>query len=162
MTLPQQVETIISKHERYDLSKSVIEANSYQAGLYQAVQHKMGELQVRYQVEPHYTTRSNKPDPELGVQSMSAWVENGQFHIPWGDAVSQRKMGVLVDEMIQYPGKTTDTVMALWFAWKQLQEAAPRFSSSSYLTRDPKRAFWGRRPMMGRTVKNPYYERSEA
>ena len=131
MTLPQQVEMILSKHEKYDLNKSIIEANSYQAGLYQAVQHKMGETGARYAVEPHYTSRTNKPDPELGVQAMSPNFENGEVHIPWGNPASQRKMQFLVDELVQYPGRTTDTVMATWYAWKQLQESAPKFHSVS-------------------------------
>ena len=161
MTLPQQVEMILNKHEAYDLAKSKIEANSYQAGLFQAVQHKMGEAGVRYPVEPHYTSRTNKPDPELGVQAMSPVFENGEVHIPWGNPASQRKMQVLVDELVQYPGRTTDTVMAFWFAWKELQESAPRFTSFNRLDRNKQTRFWAQRPLRGRSVKNPIYEKSE-
>ena len=161
MTLPQQVDVILAKHEKYDLNKSMIEANSYQAGLFQAVQHKMGEAGVRYDVQPHYTSRTNKPDPELGVQAMSPIFENGEVHIPWGNPASQRKMQVLVDELIQYPGRTTDTVMATWFAWKQLQESAPKFMSFNRLDSNAKTKFWGQRPMRGRVVKNPIYVKSE-
>jgi len=157
MTLPQQVELILNQHERYDLTKTLIEANSYQAGLYQAVQDKMSERGIRYAIDPHYTTRGNKPDPELGVQAMSPVVENGELHIPWGNPESQRKMQILVDELIQYPGRTTDTVMASWFAWKQLKESAPKYQSFNRLLRDPKKQFWGGRPMSGRMVRNPYY-----
>ena len=157
MTLPQQVEAILHKHEKYDLNKTMIEANSYQAGLFQAVQHKMDEVGVRYAVEPHYTSRTNKPDPELGVQAMSPIFENGNVHIPWGNPESQRKMQIFVDELIQYPGRTTDTVMATWFAWKQLQESAPKFMSFNRLDTNRRTEFWGRRPMRGRVVRNPHY-----
>ena len=162
MTLPQQVEMILQKHEKYDLQKTMIEANSYQAGLFQAVQHKMGEEKIRYAIEPHYTSRTNKPDPELGVQAMSPIFENGEVHIPWGNPASQRKMQILVDELIQYPGRTTDTVMATWFAWKQLQESAPRFQSFNRLDKRPGTQFWSQKPLRGRTVRNPIYEKSEA
>ena len=161
MTLPQQVEMILNKHEMYDLNKSKIEANSYQAGLFQAVQHKMGEVGVRFAVEPHYTNRGNKPDPELGVQAMSPIFENGEVHIPWGNPASQRKMQPLVDELIQYPGRTTDTVMATWFAWKELQESAPRFTSFNRLDKNKRTQFWSQRPLRGKTVRNPIYVKSE-
>lgn len=161
MTLPQQVETILSKHEEYDLQHSIIEANSYQAGLIQAVEHRMGEAGVRYSILPHYTSRGNKPDPELGVQSMQRWFEDGAVHIPWGSPSSQRKMQVFVDELIQYPGRTTDTVMAFWFAWKQLQESAPKFTSFNRLDRTRRTRHWGQRPYRGKSVHNPYYVKSE-
>ena len=156
MTLPQQVNLILDRHELYDLASSQVEANSYQAGLYQAVQEKMSERGVRYAVEEHTTSRGNKHDPEIGVQSMSPWFENGQVHIPWGNPESQRKMNQLVDELVTYPGRTTDTVMAFWFAWKKLKESTPKYQSFNRLARG-RQQFWGRRPMSGRMVKNPYY-----
>lgn len=158
MTLPQQVEMILEEHEKYDLNKTLIEANSYQAGLYQAVQDKMNDRHVRWNVEPHYTNRTNKPDPELGVQAMSPWFENGQVHIPWGNPESQRKMQIFVDELVQYPGRTTDTVMAMWFAWKQLKETAPKYMSFNRLAKDQRRSFYSRRPFAGRMTRNPYYD----
>src|SRR5207244_2471850 len=107
MTLPQQVDLILQKHEEYKLFKTIIESNSYQAGLYQAVQHKMDETGQLFPVEPHYTNRTNKPDPEVGVASMSTWFEKGAVHIPWGDAHSQRRMQQFVDELIMYPDSRT-------------------------------------------------------
>lgn len=162
MTLPQQVQLGLSQHEKYSNAKSVIEANSYQVGLYQALEEKMRELGVAYDFEPHYTTRTNKPDPELGVGAMSSWFEKGMVHIPWGDAHSQRVMRPFVDELIQFPdGRTSDTVMAFWFAWKFLQESLPRYESFNRL--DTSRSVWGSRPRFGqRTVKNPYYDREGA
>ncbi len=157
-TLPQQVELILTKHRDYHLLSSQVEANSYQAGLVEAIEHKMRETDIAYKIEPHYTNRSNKPDPELGVGSMSPWVERGAFHIPWGDAHSQRKMGQLVDEMKMYPdSRTTDTVMALWFAWRALEIAAPRFGAMNRLDRDA--PAWGR-ALGRRVVKNPAYQQA--
>ena len=141
MSLPQQCDLILERHKKYQLLKSIVEANSYQVGLYQELQRRMEEGGELYDIDPHYTTRVNKPDPELGVQAMSPWFENGRVHIPWADAASRRRMTVLVDELIQYPGRTTDTVMAFWFAWKNLQEAQARVTSSNYLRQG--KSAWG-------------------
>lgn len=159
LTQPQQIELIINKHGEYDLWKSIIEVNGYQAGLEQAVKMKMEEVGLAYTVEGHHTTRHNKPDPEIGVSGMSAMVENGYLHIPWGDQHSRRVMEQLVEELEIYPsgrsGSTSDTVMALWFAWKAAQEAAPRYTSFNRLEETPNKMFaktGGRR-----VVRNPAY-----
>jgi phage terminase large subunit-like protein len=155
LTLPQQVELIISKHREYDVLKSVVEANSYQAGLYQAIKQKLDENGEAMAVEPHYTTRTNKPDPELGVQAMAPWFENGKVHIPWGNPESQRKMSVLVDELVQYPsGRTTDTVMAFWIAWLHAQQGHHTFQSFNRLPREA--PTWAKR-LGRRVVTNPAY-----
>ena len=159
MTLPQQSELILAQHEKYDLARTVVEVNAYQVGLYDDLKRRMDEAGVAYQIQPHHTTKINKPDPEIGIPGMSPWVENGWVHIPWGDPASQRKMSVLVDELVQYPGRTTDTVMAFWFAWRWLQESAPRFQSSNYL-RSPGSA-WSSLGKRRKIVKNPYYARRE-
>ena len=159
MTLPQQCDHILSTHQQYDLFRSVIEANSYQVGLYQELKRRMDEAGVALTIEPHYTTRTNKPDPELGVQAMGPWFENGWVHIPWGNPESQRKMAQLVDELVQYPGRFTDSVMAFWFAWKSLNESAPRFTSSNYLrgSKSPWQSLGKRK----KVIRNPYYAQKE-
>lgn len=159
MSMPQQSEYILEKHQQYDLFKSIIEANAYQVGLYHDLQRRMEEAGVALQIEPHYTTRTNKPDPELGVNAMSPFFENGWVHIPWGSPESQRKMKFLVDELIQYPGRTTDTVMAFWFAWRQLQESAPKYKSSNYL-RKPGSA-WSSMGTRRKMIQNPYYKKQQ-
>jgi hypothetical protein len=158
MTLPQQVDLIIRLHEQYGLLSSSVEANSYQMGLQQAIEQKMEEQGLAYRIEPHYTTRTNKPDPETGVQAMSPWFERGQVHIPWGDAHSKRKMQQFVDELIQYPGKTTDTVMAFWMGWRIAQVTAPKYESFNRLKRNGSE--WGKRTS-SRVIRNPYYVRDE-
>jgi hypothetical protein len=154
MTLPQQVELNITRHQHYDNHISVIEANAYQMGLYEEIKRRTDEMGLALKFEPHFTNRTNKPDPELGVQSMAPWFEDGKVHIPWGNASSQRKMQILVDELIQYPGRTTDTVMALWFAYRKSMEAAPRFQSQHYI----KKPLFSSRNR-GRFTRNPYYDK---
>jgi hypothetical protein len=158
MSLPQQVELILSQHEKYDTFVSRVEANSYQAGLLDECQRRLGERGQAMKIEPHYTTRTNKPDPELGVQSMSPIFENGTVHIPWANPESMSKMRILVDELVQYPsGRTTDTCMAFWFAWRAAQERMPTYRSFNRLHDGPNKRFWEQRTPR-RTIKNPYYE----
>lgn len=157
MALPRQADTILELHDRYDVSVSMVEANSYQGGLHQLIDERQNQRGIALRVEPHYTTRTNKPDPESGVQAMSPWFENGKVHIPWGNQESRRKMQQFVDELIQYPGRTTDTVMAFWFAWRCAREQAPRFKSHNRLQKNA--PLWHRR-LGRRHVTNPYYDRA--
>lgn len=158
-TLPQQADLVLDLHNQYGLLTSKVEANSYQAGLYQAIKEKMDDRGLAFRIEPHYTTRVNKPDPEIGVQRLAPWFENGKVHIPWADAEARRKMGQLVEELIMYPGRTTDTVMALWMAWLALEEGAPRYASFNRL--EQAGSIWGR-AQKGKFVQNPYYEKVAA
>jgi hypothetical protein len=161
-THPQQVELILRKHQQYGLLMSVVEANTLQIGLHESLQQKMDDLGVAYAIEPHYTTRHNKPDPELGVQAMAPWFEQGKVHIPWGDAHSQRVMQLFIDELVQYPdGRTSDTVMAFWFAWLQLQGSATQAASWNRV--EAGRTALGRGPLLGRRViQNPVYRKAGA
>ncbi len=161
MTLPQQVRFIIERHQEYNLFKSVIEANSAFAGVQQAIEEEMSQNGLALNIVPHYTTRGNKPDPETGVERMAPWFENGQVHIPWGNASSRGRMKQLVDELIMYPGRFTDTVMAFWFAWRDLQVATAKYKSFNRFTTDGKRPLVGRAaaPAGVRVVPNPYYQK---
>lgn len=156
LTLPQQVDLIIDKHDLYNLFSTLVEANSYQAGLYQAVKTKLDDQGKALKIDPHYTTRVNKPDPVMGVMSMARFFENQQFHIPWADEYSRRKMERLVDELVLYPGKFTDTVMALWMAWREAYKGQNAMKSTNYLKKIA--PSWEKRTRR-RTVMNPYYNR---
>jgi len=158
LTLPQQMNLVLETHKKYDAVLSRVEANSYQAGLYQAIEAKMVETGEMFRVEPHYTSRTNKPDPETGVQSMSRWFEDGKVHIPWRELSDQHRMQILVDELIIYPsgrtGATSDTVMAFWFAWKALEETMPKYASFNRL----KKPLLRKNPAGKRnTILNPHY-----
>ncbi len=153
MTLPQQIDMILSRHEQYGCFSSKVESNSYQMGLFQAIKQRMDDQGLAFKIEEHLTTAKRKQDPEIGVQAMSPVFENGWVHIPWGDAVSQRKMSVLVEELVEYPsGRTTDTVMAFWFAWLGLQSSAPKYSAY----RRAGAPGWDHHSSK-RKLRNPYY-----
>ena len=156
MTQPQQIDLIIQKHDEYDAFASVIEVNGYQLGLKEAVEKRLQDEGLAFQILPHHTSRNTKPDPEIGIGSMSRMVARGELHIPWKDQYSRTLMDQLVSEMEQYPGRTTDTVMALWFAWKALQEQGPRYPSSNRLD-GPRPSLY--RNVGRRTVQNPAYQR---
>jgi hypothetical protein len=153
MASPRQRDLILEKHERYGLLLTMVEANSYQEALRELVIDKMNDQGNAFKIEPHYTNRTNKPDPEAGVQAMAPWFEQGKVHIPWAEASSQKRMRQFVDELIEYPGKTTDTVLAFWFAWRQAMQKSPQYQSFSRLS---KHKFW-RRQLGTRVIQNPAY-----
>ena len=156
-TLPQQVDLLIRKHEEYDVQVTVIETNAFQIGLQEAVMQKQNEQGLVHTMEPHYTGARNKVDPETGVQGMAPWFEQGKFHIPWGDPRSQRVMAQLVDELVTFPdARTSDTVMAVWFAWRKLEQSAPKFQSFNRLDRQTSRRPWITPSRRG-FVRNPAY-----
>jgi hypothetical protein len=88
---------------------------------------------------------------------MGPWFENGLFHIPNGNPESRRKMKQIVDELIMYPsGRTTDTVMALWFAWRAAQMGLNRMRTVNRLHNGAHKEFW-KQQTKRRTLRNPYY-----
>ena len=161
MSLTKQVDLILDQHGKYENLVTIIEANAYQVGLLDACKRRADERGLVYNLQPHYTSRVNKPDPELGVQSMSALFENGLVHIPWGDAHSMRKMSIFVDELVQYPsGRTTDTVMAFWFAYRTAQQGMNTMKTVNRLHDGRNKEFW-RGATWRRVLKNPYYDREQ-
>lgn len=159
MTQPQMIDLILGKHQKYLLMNTQVEANSFQGGLVQQIEHEMKQRDLALMISPHFTNRVNKPDPETGIQMMGPWFERGAFHIPWGDTHSRRKMRLLTEELIMYPdGRTSDTVMALWFAWRQLELGAPRFGTFNRLPRDA--PYWDRR-IKRRLRQNPAYAQQQ-
>ena len=121
------------------------------------IKERMEESGRVFRVEPHLTSRVNKVDPEIGVARMAPWFENGLVHIPMGNPESMRKMQQLVDELLEYPGRTTDCVMALWFAWLAAMENANTMRSINRLHKPS--TYWGRKAVGRRVVKNPFYDR---
>jgi hypothetical protein len=78
LTLPQQVDMVLRKHEQYRLQMVDRGGELGVPGrLARAIEQKHGRARDRVRIEPHYTTRTNKPDPETGVQSMAPWFERG-------------------------------------------------------------------------------------
>ncbi len=89
---------------------------------------------------------------------MGPWFENGRVHIPWGNPESRRKMQLLIDDLIPYPaGRTTDCVMALWFAFRRANDARPPGASFNRLAGHQSANRLLRRPRGSRLIANPAY-----
>jgi hypothetical protein len=68
-------------------------------------------------VVPHITTGHNKWDPNFGVESMGPLFYNRSISTPAGDLGSRNRLRVLEDQLSTFPmGRSSDLVMALWFA----------------------------------------------
>lgn len=161
LSVPQQRDLVIAKHKQYGLFMSVFEANAYQAGLGEIIEEELARTGMVYNIQPHYTSDRNKPDPETGVSALVPWVVNGKMHIPWGDPESRRKMQWLLDDLIPYPaGRTTDCVMALWFAFRRGQEARPPAPSFNRLAGHQSGNRLLRQAGRSRLVANPAYAQS--
>lgn len=159
MTLEQQIDCVIHQHERYGLLASFVETNAYQAVLEQAIDARIEELGKAYHIQGLTTSRHNKNSPEIGVLRLPPYFENGQVHIPLGNQESRRKMRQLIDELVEYPGRTTDCVMAFWMAWFASEQAAPALPSFNRLKRQA--PFWHKQ--IGRRERvNPAYDREVA
>jgi phage terminase large subunit-like protein len=162
MTLPQQADLILDRHERYGLNATKVEINVYQQGLQQLIEERMRQRGIALKIDGHLTTAQKKIDPEIGVQAMAPYFERGLFHIPWGDQYSQRRMGPLIEELVNYPNhRTTDCVMSLWIAWLAARQEAPMFRSFNRLHRQTND--WPLRRMRPGQweIPNPYYVRDE-
>ncbi len=153
MASPRQRDEILRRHEEYGLIATIVESNSLQEGLRELIVDEMNKRGHAFAIEPHYTTRTNKPDPEAGVQAMAPWFEQGKVHIPYGDPHSRRLMKPFIEELIEYPGRTDDTVMAFWFAWRKAMQGSNTYRSFSELER--RGSMWA--PVGRRVVKNPAY-----
>lgn len=156
MTVPHQRDAIIQNHMAYlGTVLTVTEENAYQAGLNQVITEELERRGLVLRIEGH-TTGRNKQDPLIGIPSLSPMVENAYLDIPYGNAESQRKAEMLLDEMIEYPFfSTSDLLMALWFVHLKINTAVPNFKSFNRL--DP-RARYRRRNGSKGIVKNPYFD----
>lgn len=102
----------------------VVEQNNFQRGMLQDDRLLAMASRFGFRIEPHQTSR-NKHDPVMGVAMMASAFVDGEIRLPWGNAASVEKMGVLCDELRNWTPTRKgaqlkqDTVMALWFAWKQ-------------------------------------------
>lgn len=117
--------------ERYKPYALVVEQNGLQQQLVQNNEDLLFPLAERgVRVTGHQThgkaSRGGKWDDEWGVASMGPMVHNTQLSLPWGmDANTRRKVGMLEDQMVQFPSKTVpqDILMALWFAELSARDA---------------------------------------
>lgn len=94
---------------------------------------------------PH-TTGRNKTDPQLGVETIAPHWEFGRIRLPFKPGAGGEKMSqLLVDEVTTYPnGRTTDLVMAEWFA----HFTVPQLYRPKRVVVAQKRPSWLKNPKM--------------
>lgn len=91
---------------------------------------------------PHITHGRNKWDPQFGVESMAALFHNGLISLPYGDINSRAKVRELEDQLLGFPmARTSDLVMAMWFASLGCREFATRTALPAF---DPRMKVPGR------------------
>lgn len=128
MKAPQLRDQIFDWADRYPLRELRVESNGLQSQLVQYNQEIIGYLTQRgVRVVPHITTGHNKWDPQFGVESMAPMFYNRQISLPSADLVSRNRLRSLEDQLVTFPmGRTSDLVMAFWFAELGVREIAQR------------------------------------
>jgi hypothetical protein len=124
-----QCSLVVRHCSRYD-AEGVIESNAAQRGLLNMVLVQAKGMGKVVSVQGFHTG-SNKLDPMIGVEGLVPWFENASFDLPYGDAVSERKMNELANEfkfLNVYP--YTDQVMAFWMCWFKLQKRLEAYVSA--------------------------------
>ena len=157
MSFPTQAHSICDIYTEYDMLELRSEANGIQEGIGDMAMQEAERRGLAINVSPHVSSKENKPDPEIGVTAMLPWFEQARVHIPYATATDRRVMDILKDEFITHPGKTTDCVMAFWFAWLGLRAGTVGRGSYNRLKKPVaiRSAGFNRR----RIVRNPFYAR---
>lgn len=129
MRAPQIKDQIIEFCTKYPISEVRVEVNGLQSQLFQYDQELVNRLTQRgVRLVPHITSKSNKWDPQFGVESMGPLFYNKQISCPYADINSRRKMNELHEQLAQFPvgSENPDLVMALWFAYLGTREIQKR------------------------------------
>ena len=149
MKAPQVKDQIIAWADQYPLRELRVEVNGLQSQIYQYDRELNEALTNRgVRIVPHITHKTNKWDPQFGVEAMAAMFHNNMVTIPWATANERRKFRELEEQLLQFPmGQVTDLVMAMWFAELGCKEvftrtAIPPFDNRRQL---PKRITRNRR-----------------
>lgn len=118
MKAPQLRDQLFDWADRYPLRELRVEVNGLQSQLVQYNQEIITRLTNRgVRVVPHITSGHNKWDPQFGVESMSPMFYNKQILFPGADISTRNRVRSLEEQLISFPmGRTSDLVMALWFA----------------------------------------------
>jgi hypothetical protein len=126
---PQLRDQIFDWADRYPTMRELrVESNGLQSQIVQYNQEILTRMTNRgVRVVPHITTGHNKWDPNFGVESMSPLFYNRTITLPAGDLASRNRLRVLEDQLATFPmGRTSDLVMALWFAELGVRETFQR------------------------------------
>lgn len=118
---PTQKREIARKWAQFNVNYMIVESNAYQVSMTQDLKvdnHIFQELGLPTQSLPIRAafTSSNKNDDVIGIPAIAGLLELGSMIIPSGNQFTRELFAPFVNELKTYPGVTTDTVMATWFA----------------------------------------------
>ena len=116
-----QANVVLEQSNKYG-SRIALETNNIQHVYVGVFKRAAKERGMNVSISGHWTTKNKKMDPEVGIESMQAMIENGNLKLPYKNVTDRRKMDELIDEFVNlgvYP--TDDIVMATWFAWMVLK-----------------------------------------
>lgn len=117
LSFGQQVSLLVEHQDRYAFDVMTVERNGYQESIVRHIQES-GVSGGKIPIRGYHTGRLSKVDLELGIPSIAVELEQGRWHIPYGDARSRRMMESTIEELRQYPspGVHDDAVMSLFLA----------------------------------------------
>ncbi len=138
MRTPQIHDQMVDWASRYRIHEFRVEYNGVQEQMFEWDQNLKARLYAHgTRMTGHKTHRYNKNDADSGVEAMATLFHNGQVSIPWGDIATRKKFKELCDQLLQFGmGRTSDLVMAMWFAELGCRDAYKHHALPLY---DPRR-----------------------
>ncbi len=143
---PQQVEKIEEYAVRYNPRLIMVETNSYQGVLKEALEARPIGLSLPLKAA---FTGKLKADENEGIPALASIVEKRKdgLRIPWKGTTEQRRFKTFVEELKTHPlGKTMDTIMAWWFCergFRELHTKAPEIiQGANPMKKKEKRGLW--------------------
>jgi hypothetical protein len=108
---------------RYRPEAVIVETNNYQKTLVRDDRLLALADRYRFDIVEHHTGR-NRNDPVMGVAMMSAAFADNEIDLPFADDQSRENTNQLITELLKWkPVRGSklkmDTVMALWFLWRE-------------------------------------------
>jgi hypothetical protein len=158
MKAPQIMQQIFDFAEQYPLREVRVETNGLQGQIFQhnvELQAKLTNRGIR--LSPHITGK-NKWDPQFGVEAMAPMFYNQMISIPWMQISDRGRLRTLEEQLMAFPmGKTTDLVMAMWFAELGVKDIVshsnlpmfdPRFKAPGRILRNRKVIDFGEKQVL--------------
>jgi len=115
-------------YEKYHYAKGVVEKNAF--GKWMVNNDRIKPFIDRSIIVDHDTGGGNKNDPEAGVYSMGAMIQDGRFRIPYKESSDQEKAEDFISDLLLYPKGTNDLVMAMWLSTQHMNLNKNKYRSS--------------------------------
>jgi hypothetical protein len=131
MGFTKTIEVIVDEFTRHKWRNAFCENNGYQ----KAVEDSMDENFKSIPIAGFHTSATGKADALVGLPGMSVAFSKGLFaipaaHFPLADDDTS-DLGILMQELATHPGgEFSDTVMALWFAYRAAIEGQGDYQDS--------------------------------